>query len=144
MDGLDFFADALQTVFDSHMPAHGEPGSSSRFVNAQLPAWCRASDGSHALEYRIAEQSSANTRLFAHYQWDAGDFFAEQPYESRLDYAEEGLGPVFTDHDGLIDHIVTGSYRGSTAEYEQRREHFFEGVDIDRINDTIIERMLSL
>lgn len=84
------------------------------------------------------------TTPIAYYQWDAGDFFAEQPYESRLDYAEEGLGPVFSDHDGLIDHIVTGSYRGSTAEYEQRREHFFEGVDIDRINDTIIERMLSL
>ena len=29
----------------------------------------------------------------AYYHWDAADFFKDQPYESRLDYSDDGLGP---------------------------------------------------
>ncbi|WP_309131155.1 CDP-glycerol glycerophosphotransferase family protein [Brevibacterium sp.] len=80
----------------------------------------------------------------AYYQWDASDFFHEQPYESRLDYRSEGLGPVFTDHAELVVHITAERYAESDPEFARRSERFFEGVDTERINDTIIERMLSL
>lgn len=80
----------------------------------------------------------------AYYQWDSHDFFDGQLYESRLDYTASGLGPVFTDHERLIDHVVSGAYSEPNTEYLRRREHFFEGVDVDRINDSIVERMLSL
>ncbi len=80
----------------------------------------------------------------AYYQWDAADFFHEQPYESRLDYRSEGLGPVFTGHAELIEHITTERYAEPDPEFARRSERFFEGVDTERINDTIIERMLSL
>lgn len=80
----------------------------------------------------------------AYFQWDEEDFFLEQPYESRLDYREDGLGPVFTEHDQVITHLVEEHYRSPDAELETRREQFFAGVDTNRINDTIIDRMLSL
>lgn len=80
----------------------------------------------------------------AYYQWDSHDFFDGQLYESRLDYSASGLGPVFTEHEQIIDHVVSGAYCEPNAEYLSRREHFFDGVDANRINDTIIERMLKL
>lgn len=80
----------------------------------------------------------------AYYQWDSHDFFDGQLYESRLDYNTSGLGPVFTEHKRMIDHIVSADYGDLNAEYLRRREHFFEGVEVDRINDKIVERMLSL
>lgn len=80
----------------------------------------------------------------AYYQWDTEDFFLEQPYESRLDYRQDGLGPVFTEHNELVTHLVNERYSTPNPELEARRDKFFAGVDIDRINDTIINRMLSL
>lgn len=80
----------------------------------------------------------------AYYQWDAEGFFREQPYESRLDYATEGLGPVFYDHAGIVDHVVSGRYALADEEMARRKERFFEGVDPSRINETVVERMLSL
>jgi CDP-glycerol glycerophosphotransferase (TagB/SpsB family) len=80
----------------------------------------------------------------AYYQWDAEDFFEEQPYASRLDYATEGLGPVFYDHAEVVDHVVGGRYAIADAEMARRKERFFEGVDPTRINETVVERMLSL
>lgn len=80
----------------------------------------------------------------AYYQWDEEDFFLEQPYESRLDYREDGLGPVFTDHAEVIAHLTEEHFCTPDAELESRRDQFFAGVDTNRINDTIIDRMLSL
>ncbi|RBP62944.1 CDP-glycerol glycerophosphotransferase (TagB/SpsB family) [Brevibacterium sanguinis] len=80
----------------------------------------------------------------AYYQWDADDFFHEQPYESRLDYHSEGLGPVFTAHAELIEHVTSERYSQPDPEFARRSARFFEGVNTDRINETIIERMLSL
>lgn len=80
----------------------------------------------------------------AYYQWDAEDFFLEQAYESRLDYHTQGLGPVFHHHGEIIEYIVTERYQTPDPIYHERRRSFFEGVDPSRINDTIIERMLSL
>ncbi|MFI2103070.1 CDP-glycerol glycerophosphotransferase family protein [Isoptericola sp. NPDC019693] len=80
----------------------------------------------------------------AYYQWDAEGFFADQPYESRLDYRSEGLGPVFYGHEELVDHVVTERFTVPDDETERRKARFFEGVDPARINETIVERMLSL
>jgi CDP-glycerol glycerophosphotransferase (TagB/SpsB family) len=80
----------------------------------------------------------------AYYQWDEVEFFDDQPYESRLDYHTQGLGPVFTEHGNLIEHITTLAYRDDDSEFSRRREVFFEGVDPTRISETIVERMLSL
>lgn len=80
----------------------------------------------------------------AYFQWDSEEFFREQPYKGRLDYRDEGLGPVFISHQEIVDHIVSGSYLIPDALYSKRKQSFFEGVQTERINDTIIERMLKL
>ncbi|WFD36908.1 nicotinamide N-methyltransferase [Malassezia cuniculi] len=73
---LDIFEDALFAVFEHHQPARGDPGASAVYEHAQLPDWCVV-DGRRAIPYRIASLSSANTKLFAHYQWDAGVHLAD-------------------------------------------------------------------
>ena len=80
----------------------------------------------------------------AYYHWDAVEFFRDQPYEGRLDYSEDGLGPVFQDHSDLIQHIVQEEYLRHDEQYVSRRARFFQGVDAGRINVTIVERMLGL
>lgn len=80
----------------------------------------------------------------AYYQWDATDFFRDQPYESRLDYRLDGLGPVFDLHTELVNYIVGEEFLNADEKYHQRRARFFEGVDPSRINAKIVERMLSL
>lgn len=80
----------------------------------------------------------------AYYQWDAVEFFRDQPYESRLDYRTDGLGPVFERHNEVIDFIVEEKFRVPNSDYTQRHERFFEGVEPGRINAKIVERMLSL
>lgn len=80
----------------------------------------------------------------AYYQWDVHDFFEDQPYESRLDYRTDGLGPVFDNHDGLVNHIVGEEYLDTVEAFSERKARFFEGVDVATINSKIIERMLSL
>lgn len=72
MDDVAIFEDALFTVFGHHQPARGDPGSVAHYTHARLPAWCTG-----GLAYRIADASSANTRLFAHHQWDAGMYLAD-------------------------------------------------------------------
>lgn len=80
----------------------------------------------------------------AYYQWDSADFFRDQPYESRLDYRLEGLGPVFDKRAELVDYIVGEQFLSVDEQYHQRRARFFEGVDPTRINAKIVERMLGL
>lgn len=80
----------------------------------------------------------------AYYQWDFEDFFKEQPYDSRLDYQAEGLGPVITHHQELIKFITSSQFNQPDVVYAARRKKFFEGVELGRINSTIIERMLKL
>ncbi len=80
----------------------------------------------------------------AYYQWDAVEFFQDQPYESRLDYRDDGLGPVFDGHTEAIDFIVQERYLEPDKEYSRRRTLFFEGVEPGHINAKIVERMLSL
>lgn len=80
----------------------------------------------------------------AYYQWDEDEFFDDQAYVSRLDFRTQGLGPVFTEHDELIQHITSLAYRREDPDFSSRKEVFFEGVDRSRICETIVERMLSL
>ncbi|WP_159707627.1 CDP-glycerol glycerophosphotransferase family protein [Arthrobacter sp. 18067] len=80
----------------------------------------------------------------AYYHWDAADFFRDQPYESRVDYVDDGLGPVFSEHSEVVDHIVQERFAVPDPRFMHRRERFFEGVDPARINEKIVERMLSL
>ncbi|MEV7605604.1 CDP-glycerol glycerophosphotransferase family protein [Paenarthrobacter sp. NPDC089322] len=80
----------------------------------------------------------------AYYHWDAQEFFRDQPYEGRVDYSQDGLGPVFIEHDELIRHIVQELYAHPHEKFAQRRANFFHGVDPKSINAKIIERMLSL
>lgn len=80
----------------------------------------------------------------AYYQWDANEFFNDQPYESRLDYKTQGLGPTFFDHEEIINHIVSGLYLETDPTSDARREVFFEGVHRSNICKTIVERMFQL
>lgn len=80
----------------------------------------------------------------AYYQWDSKDFFLDQPYESRLDYRTEGLGPVFDTSGSLIEYMTGEKYLEDSSEFARRNERFFEGVDPKRINAKIVDRMLSL
>ncbi|APX33075.1 hypothetical protein BH708_10535 [Brachybacterium sp. P6-10-X1] len=91
----------------------------------------------------VLDAAFVNTPI-AYYQWDAAEFFEDQPYESRLDYRTQGLGPTFFEHSEIIDHIVSGRYLEPDPTSDARRETFFEGVDPTRICETIVERMLSL
>ncbi|WFD28974.1 nicotinamide N-methyltransferase [Malassezia nana] len=77
MADLDVFEDALFTLFAHHQPARGDPGGAGRYENAALPAWCADAAGQRVVPYAIPEASSANTRLFAHHQWDAGVLLAD-------------------------------------------------------------------
>ncbi|GGH65101.1 CDP-glycerol glycerophosphotransferase family protein [Rothia aerolata] len=80
----------------------------------------------------------------AYYPWDFEEFFKDQPYGSRLDYIEDGLGPVLTTHQEVIKYILNEEYKISDSTYLLRKERFFAGVDPDKINSTIAERMLAL
>ncbi|SMY01035.1 CDP-glycerol glycerophosphotransferase family protein [Brevibacterium antiquum] len=80
----------------------------------------------------------------AYYQWDRTDFFKGQLYQSRLDYTSHGLGPVFYRQDELIEYLISNSHQEMDERYLARRNEFFEGVDVSRINESIIERMLNL
>lgn len=80
----------------------------------------------------------------AYYQWDRASFFAEQPYENRVDFETDGLGPVLHDMQEMVEHITTESYRAQDPEFDERRARFFEGIEPHRINETIFERMLEL
>lgn len=83
MADVDIFEDALLSVFDHHQPAHGDPGAAAVFESDALPPWCSV-DGVRGIPYRVPPQSSANTHLFAHYQWDAGVYLAEMLAERSL------------------------------------------------------------
>lgn len=84
MGDVGIFEDALFTIFGHHQPARGDPGTVGRYTHAALPAWCVEAEAGAAgagacvpgIVYRIADASSANTRLFAHHQWDAGVYLA--------------------------------------------------------------------
>ena len=80
----------------------------------------------------------------AYYQWDAETFFRDQPYENRLDYVAEGMGPVFHEHESLITYITSERFLADDAMYAARREWFFEGIERESICERIVERMLAL
>lgn len=80
----------------------------------------------------------------AYYQWDSERFFQSQPYRSRLDYSDTGMGPVLHEHEEIVDYLTAEKYAVPNELYTQRRNRFFEGVDPRRINEPIIERMLAL
>lgn len=91
----------------------------------------------------VLDASFVNTPI-SYFQWDALDFFQDQPYGSRLDYESEGLGPVFSEKRDLISYIVNDEYAHEDSKYSTRQQEFFKGVDPYRINEHIIERMLNL
>jgi len=80
----------------------------------------------------------------AYYPWDRETFFEDQPYESRLDYKTQGLGPVFDAESEIVQYIISLEYEKDSVEYNARKNAFFEGVDPSRINAKIVERMLGL
>ena len=80
----------------------------------------------------------------AYYQWDASTFFDEQPYENRLDYVTDGLGPVFYEADDIITYLSHGEYVDTDPIYFERKKRFFEGVEQSKINSKIIDRILAL
>ncbi|MGP5599207.1 CDP-glycerol glycerophosphotransferase family protein [Glutamicibacter arilaitensis] len=80
----------------------------------------------------------------AYYQWDASVFFQEQPYENRINYETDGLGPVFYRSDEIIEYIADGQYDRNSTIYAERKSSFFEGVEKNQINETIFKKMLEL
>ncbi|MFW0169899.1 CDP-glycerol glycerophosphotransferase family protein [Rothia sp. P4278] len=108
------------------------------------------SDAISAAEFIFTDYSSAvidGTFVgipIAYYQWDAEEFFNDQPYDARLSYEDDAMGPLFTQHQQIINHIISGKYKEIDQKYEQRRAVFFEGVELSKINSRIVERMLSL
>lgn len=91
----------------------------------------------------VLDASFINTPI-SYFQWDAPEFFFDQPYESRLDYTTQGLGPTFFKLTDLISYIVSEDFLREDEEYARRKQDFFKGVNPEQINRTIIERMLSL
>lgn len=71
--GLSFFSDSLSSLFDVHTPSRGTPGSRLVYSHPLLPPNPLASSSSvGSLTYNIPDHDGVNTKLFAHYQWDAG------------------------------------------------------------------------
>lgn len=79
-----------------------------------------------------------------YYQWDELTFFDEQTYSQRLNYRDQGLGPVFTALSDLRKYLLNEEYGRSNEEFENRRKWFFDGVDADRINERILDIALQL
>ena len=79
---MDYFEDALFTVFAHHQPARGDPGTRSVFADEALAP---SRHGERRIVYRIPELSSENTRLFAHHQWDAGVHLAKMITTREMD-----------------------------------------------------------
>lgn len=73
-EGLDFFSDSLSTLFDVHSPARGQPGSSLVYSHAGLLRAPNSEDqtASSSISFGIPDHDGVSTKLFAHYQWDAG------------------------------------------------------------------------
>lgn len=80
----------------------------------------------------------------AYYQFDKDTFFDEQPYEQRVDYQTEGLGPLFTKESELVKYITDEVYESDRDLFSKRKNEFFSGVDKSKINKKIIERILAL
>ncbi|UZJ55036.1 hypothetical protein CBS101457_004356 [Exobasidium rhododendri] len=76
-DQYDFFESSLESLFGQHQPASGRPGQRCRLeLDVQ--------DTTTTIEYRIPTNvDSGNTRLFAHYQWDAGAHLAKMLYNAE-------------------------------------------------------------
>ena len=79
-DDLAIFQDGLYTLFAHHQPAHGDPGTSHVFAHGRV-----------TLHYGIPAQSASNTRLFAHYQWDAGLLLARMVADARVDVRAQSV-----------------------------------------------------
>lgn len=72
------FEDSLFTLFSHNQPAHGDPGDTCKYSHRNLPPRYVSSSGrTTTLRYKIAHNSGTNTKLFAHYQWDAGLYLAD-------------------------------------------------------------------
>lgn len=81
-DSYDIFESALETLFDQHQPASGKPGSRRQLQLSE----------SVILKYRIPLiEKASNNRLFAHYQWDAGQVLAAMLFESTQDKHDGSL-----------------------------------------------------
>lgn len=70
-EGLGFFSDSLSALFNVHSPARGSPGGHLQWSHPNLPS----PDGESyngRVAYRVPNHTGTSTKLFAHYQWDAG------------------------------------------------------------------------
>jgi nicotinamide N-methyltransferase len=77
-DEYDYFESSMESLFGQHQPASGKPGQKCRLLLEG-----RSDNTRINLEYRIpTNESSSNTRLFAHYQWDAGVHLARMLFNS--------------------------------------------------------------
>lgn len=75
-DALDFFSESLFSLFGVHSPARGNPGASLVYFHPLLPPIRSSSqkgpDEDAQIVFEIPNHDGANTKLFAHLQWDAG------------------------------------------------------------------------
>ncbi|CEH14538.1 Predicted methyltransferase [Ceraceosorus bombacis] len=93
---LEIFSSGLDALFDHHMPASGTPGSWTSFSHPILPLVrhgqpSSASTASHQgreseskLRYLLPPNSTGDTQLMAHYQWDAGVLLSRILIESSV------------------------------------------------------------
>lgn len=84
-DSLDVFEDALGSLFNHHQAATGVPGSKARWVHPLLPPRRNGDAASAgAVQYNIPPNSTGDTQLYAHMQWDAGKAMARCLVESSM------------------------------------------------------------
>ncbi len=147
---LSFLADTDRVLHVKLHPNVEKRAGQFRFSERIVHSGLSYREAIRSAELVITDYSSAALDAafigipIAYYHWDAADFFRDQPYESRLDYLDDGLGPVFSDQAGIVDHIIHERFAAEDVTYTRRRERFFEGVEPQRINEKIVERMLGL
>ncbi|GAA5988218.1 hypothetical protein JCM10908_002117 [Rhodotorula pacifica] len=80
-DAVEYFADSLESLYDHHMPAHGDP--LELYTYTPPPA----AKGAASFTVRLPPQQVNS--LFAHHVWNAGLRMADAIAEGRLDVREQ-------------------------------------------------------
>lgn len=107
-------------------------------------------DAIAAAELIVTDYSSAVldgafiSKPILYYQWDFEEFFKDQPYEGRVNYRTQGLGPVLFTHNQVINYITQSKHHKRTPTYIKRRKEFFKGIDRKGINAAIVKKILEL
>ncbi|CAO1616599.1 unnamed protein product [Sympodiomycopsis kandeliae] len=94
--GLEYYSDSLSSLFDVHSPASGSPG--------ELTSWTYQGI---TTRYRIPNHTGTSTKLFAHYQWDAGIELCKELIQAYLSGDESC--PFLTHHADNILELGAGT-----------------------------------